>query len=78
MGARIIPTLLRRFSESHPRVEVVLSESQNESALLEMIERGELDLTFWTLPVALGPYETVELLTDPYVLVVPPGPPCPR
>ncbi|HEX2345417.1 MAG TPA: LysR family transcriptional regulator [Gaiellaceae bacterium] len=73
VGARIIPTLLRRFSESHPRVEVVLSESQSESALLEMIERGELDLTFWTLPVKAGPYETVELLTDPYVLVVPAG-----
>ena len=75
VGAKIIPALLRRFSESHPQVEVLLSESQNESELLEMIERGELDLTFWTLPVAPGPYETVELLTDPYVLVVPAGSP---
>lgn len=75
VGAKIIPTLLRRFSESHPQVEVLLSESQDESELLEMIERGELDLTFWTLPVAPGPYETVELLTDPYVLVVPAGSP---
>ena len=73
VGAKIIPTLLRRFSESHPQVEVVLRESQDESELLEMIERGELDLTFWTLPVAAGPYETVELLHDPYVLVVPAG-----
>ena len=75
VGARVIPTLLRRFSNLHPRVEVLLSESQNESALLQMIERGELDLTFWTLPVPSGPYETVELLTDPYVLVVPAGSP---
>lgn len=75
VGARIIPALLRRFSESHPGVEVVLRESQDESELLEMIERGELDLTFWTLPVPSGPYETVELLTDPYVLVVPAGSP---
>ena len=75
VGARIIPTLLRRFSGSHPDVEILLRESQDESELLEMIERGELDLTFWTLPVAPGPYETVELLTDPYVLVVPAGSP---
>lgn len=75
VGAKIIPRLLRGFSESHPQVEVLLSESQDESELLEMIERGELDLTFWTLPVAPGPYETVELLTDPYVLVVPAGSP---
>lgn len=75
VGARIIPTLLRRFSESHRQVEVVLSELPDESELLAMIERGELDLTFWTLPVAPGPYGTVELLTDPYVLVVPAGSP---
>ncbi|MGH3129169.1 MAG: LysR family transcriptional regulator [Gaiellaceae bacterium] len=71
VGAKIIPRLLRRFSESHPQVEVVLRESPDESELLEMIERGDLDVTFWTLPVTGGPYETVELLHDPYVLVVP-------
>ena len=75
VGAKIIPRLLRRFSESNPQVEIVLSESQTENELLEIIERGELDLTFWTLPVAPGPYDTVELLTDPYVLVVPAGSP---
>jgi DNA-binding transcriptional LysR family regulator len=75
VGAKVIPTLLRGFSQSHPNVEVVLSESQSENELLQMIERGELDLTFWTLPVAFGPYESVELLTDPYVLVVPAGSP---
>ncbi len=75
VGARILPTLLRRFSDTHPHVEVVLRESQDESELLEMIERGELDLTFWTLPVGAEPYESVELLRDPYVLVVPAGSP---
>jgi DNA-binding transcriptional LysR family regulator len=75
VGAKIIPTLLRRFGETHPGVEVVLRESQDESELLAMIERGDLDLTFWTLPVLGGPYETVELLRDPYVLVVPVGSP---
>jgi DNA-binding transcriptional LysR family regulator len=71
VGAKVIPRLLRRFSESHPLVEIVLRESPDEGELLEMIERGDLDLTFWTLPVESGPYESVELLRDPYVLVVP-------
>jgi DNA-binding transcriptional LysR family regulator len=75
VGTRVLPTLLRRFSESHPLVEVLLRESLDEKALLEMVERGELDLTFWALPVAAGPYESVELLRDPYVLVVPAGSP---
>ncbi len=75
VGAKVIPRLLRSFSESHAQVEVVLRESQDEGDLLEMVERGDLDLTFWTMPVLGGPYETVELLRDPYVLVVPVGSP---
>jgi DNA-binding transcriptional LysR family regulator len=75
VGTRVLPSLLRRFSEARPNVEIVLSESSDERELLELIERGELDLTFWTLPVAPGPYESVELLHDPYVLVVPVGSP---
>jgi DNA-binding transcriptional LysR family regulator len=71
VGTRILPTLLRRFSETHPDVEIVLRESVDESELLDLVERGELDLTFWTLPVPSGPYGGVELLRDPYVLVVP-------
>jgi DNA-binding transcriptional LysR family regulator len=73
VGAKVIPSLLRQFGESHPGVEVVLRESQAESELLALIERGELDVTFWTLPVTPGPYDVVELLRDPYVLVVPRG-----
>ena len=38
VGAKIIPRLLRTFSESHPQVEIVLRESQDESELLAMIE----------------------------------------
>ena len=62
VGTRILPTLLRRFSDAHPDVEVVLQESSDERELLDLVERGELDLTFWTLPVSAGPYESVELL----------------
>jgi DNA-binding transcriptional LysR family regulator len=75
VGTRVLPSLLRRFSEARPNVEIVLSESSDERELLELIERGELDLTFWTLPVSPGPYHSVELLHDPYVLVVPAGSP---
>jgi DNA-binding transcriptional LysR family regulator len=73
VGTRILPTLLGRFSETHPQVEVLLRESLHEEELLEMVERGELDVTFWALPVVGAIYESVELLTDPYVLVVPAG-----
>jgi DNA-binding transcriptional LysR family regulator len=75
VGARVLPTLLRCFSETHPQVEIVLLESPDEDELLELVERGELDVTFNTLPFGDGPFETIELLRDPYVLVVPTGSP---
>src|ERR687883_137024 len=37
----------------------------------KLVERGELDLTFSDLPLDEGPFDAVELLRDPYVLVVP-------
>jgi DNA-binding transcriptional LysR family regulator len=71
VGTRILPTLLRRFSETNPHVEITLRESLDESELMDMVRRGELDLTFWAVPVEPGPFEATELMTDPYVLVVP-------
>lgn len=75
VGARVLPLLVRRFSEAHPQVEISLHESADEDELLELVERGELDVTFNTLPLRGGPFDTVELLRDPYVLVVPAGSP---
>jgi DNA-binding transcriptional LysR family regulator len=69
-GARILPELMRRFGADWPDVDVHLSESDNDGDLLELVERGELDLTFTMLPLDEGPFEAVELLRDPYVLLV--------
>jgi DNA-binding transcriptional LysR family regulator len=71
VGQRILPEVMRRFFEGWPRVKVALTESSNDDDLLSLIERGELDLTFVDLPLLEGPFESVELLRDPYVLVVP-------
>jgi DNA-binding transcriptional LysR family regulator len=71
VGARLLPTLLREFTAQWPKVEVSLRESADDGELARLVERGELDLSFVTLPLGPGPYETLELLRDPYVLVVP-------
>jgi DNA-binding transcriptional LysR family regulator len=71
VGQRILPELMRRFIASWPKVEVTLTESADDRELLALVERGELDLTFSDLPLVEGPFESVELLRDPYVLVVP-------
>ena len=71
VGARVLPELLRRFLQDWPRVEIRLSESANDDELLSLVERGALDLTFAMLPLGEGPFDSVPLLHDPYVLVVP-------
>jgi DNA-binding transcriptional LysR family regulator len=70
VGAKILPTLLRRFRESWPHVEIRLTEEASDEGLLRLVERGELDLSFAMLPSLDGPFEAVELLRDPYVVLV--------
>lgn len=70
VGQRVLPELMRRFLASWPHVKVTLTESANDVELLELVERGDLDLTFADLPLVDGPFESVELMRDPYVLVV--------
>jgi DNA-binding transcriptional LysR family regulator len=70
VGARLLPDLLRRFVKLHPKVKVDLFEGRNDVELLRGLEFGETDLAFVDLPLADGPFESVELLRDPYVVVV--------
>jgi DNA-binding transcriptional LysR family regulator len=51
-------------------VEVELTESGNDAELLALLERADLDLSFTVLPLPEGPFDVVELMTDPYVLMV--------
>ena len=71
VGQRILPELMRRFLQAWPLVDVTLTESADDTELLGLVERGQLDLTFSDLPLVEGPFESVELMRDPYVLVVP-------
>ena len=75
VGARILPSVLQRFKNAWPGVEVVLDEGVCEE-LQPRVAAGELDMTFAALPpVVDGPFDTVELLRDPYVLMVRAGSP---
>jgi molybdate transport repressor ModE-like protein len=70
VGQRVLPELMRRYRGSWPQLKVTLTESANDEELLELVERGDLDLTFADLPLTEGPFDSVELMRDPYVLVV--------
>jgi molybdate transport repressor ModE-like protein len=70
IGARIVPELLRQYAEAMPEVEVQLVEDGWDDRLLDRLEAGDLDLTFAFPPLRDGPFNSVELLRDPYVLLV--------
>jgi molybdate transport repressor ModE-like protein len=70
VGARLLPSLVRRFRAQWPRVGVRVREESAASDLLRLLEHGELDLSFADLPLREGPFEWAELLQDPYVLLV--------
>jgi DNA-binding transcriptional LysR family regulator len=69
-GARLLPEVMRRYASAWPAVEVVLGEF-DDAEVEHALERGELDVGFVLLPVLEAPLETMELVHDPYVLVVP-------
>lgn len=71
VGARVLPDVMRRFSAEWPGVDVDLTESASDEELQRLVERGDLDLAFAMPPLLDGPFESLELLADPYVLLVP-------
>jgi len=75
VGARILPTLLAAFRAEWPKVDVRLVESADDRELLGLVERGDIDVSFCVFPLEGGPFDSVELMRDPYVLVVPAGSP---
>lgn len=75
VGARVLPAALGVFTAQWPGVEVGLVETASDSGLLDLVESGDLDLSFAAYPLSEGPFESVELLRDPYVLVVQAGSP---
>jgi DNA-binding transcriptional LysR family regulator len=72
VSIRVLPDAVRRLMSLRPGVEVRLQEAPYEDELLAMVERGSLDLTFALVPPD-GPFEHVELLRDPYVLLTQAG-----
>src|SRR4051794_26257187 len=78
VGARVLPRVMLEFAGAWPLVSIQLTESTDDSELLTLVERGELDLTFVMLPVDAGPFATRQLMEDPYVLLVRPDSPFAR
>ncbi len=83
VGSKLLPAIVQRFGRRWPGIEVELSEAPDQG-LVDLVELGRLDLTFGSLPLPEGPFDAVELVRDPWMLLaaagsraarIPPNPP---
>ena len=71
VSTRLLPQVLPSFAQTAPDISVVPVETRSDTALFEMVEVGDVDVAFCQLPLLDGPFEHVELIDDPFVLLVP-------
>jgi DNA-binding transcriptional LysR family regulator len=70
-----LPRIVPVFSQRWLQVRLVAHEAQTDADLFGPLERGELELAFCDLPCPAGPFESLELLSEPMVLLVQSGSP---
>jgi DNA-binding transcriptional LysR family regulator len=75
VGARVLPPIIREFTRAWPKVKLQIRESPDDQHLFGLLERAEIDLSFALLPPPEGPFQSLELLRDPYTLLVASGSP---
>lgn len=72
LGAKYVPQTVRRFGAAHP--EVRFTFTPNNSVELEgLLERGDLDLAFTTVPVTSAKLASARVTDQEMVLLVPTG-----
>jgi DNA-binding transcriptional LysR family regulator len=71
-GTYLLPDLLGRFKEQHPRLEIVLRIT-GQREIQEMVLRNELDIGVVGSKVTLPDLEVVPIARDELALVVPPA-----
>jgi DNA-binding transcriptional LysR family regulator len=75
VGAKALPAVIARFGQAWPGIDVRMTEVLSDDAGLAMVADGSVELAFGILPLPPGPFEGVELLRDPFVLVARPDMP---
>ena len=69
-GQAILPLVLPEFARSHPLVELSVAEGSSEE-LEEQLEHGTIDVLLGYAPFLLDTAETVELMQEHMMLLVP-------
>ncbi len=75
VGAKALPAVLGRFGQAWPGIRVNMTEVLSDDAGLGLIADGTVELAFGIFPLPPGPFEGIELLRDPFVVVARPDAP---
>ena len=67
---RIFPKIVPAFRKKYPDIHLNFRQLEN-SQIIEAMRRDELDLGFLCLPISSGEFESLELIKEPLVAVVP-------
>lgn len=71
IARRVLPAVLAELRDERPEDGVVPVEIADQADALDLVETGRLDMAFVDLPVPDGPLDAMELVVDPFVLLVP-------
>lgn len=70
IGSALLPQVLQRFRRRHPAVGIEFVQGGPDRRLQQLTDAGELDCTFTVSPIVHRSLTCVELMPDPFVLVV--------
>jgi DNA-binding transcriptional LysR family regulator len=75
VGAKALPAVIGRFGRAWPGISVRMTEVLSDDAGLSMVADGSVELAFGIFPLPPGPFQGLELLRDPFVVMARPDAP---
>jgi DNA-binding transcriptional LysR family regulator len=70
VATKLLPLALIDLRARAPEFKVTVEEVQSDRRLFARVGSGELDVAFGELPIEPGPFEYVEIVVDPCLLLV--------
>jgi DNA-binding transcriptional LysR family regulator len=75
-AANLLPQIVAQFRQAHPAIAVTITEYYDFSYVEDQVRDGKADIGLSALPTR-DDFETMELMQDPFWVLLPPGHPNP-
>lgn len=71
-STRLLPPTLSKYRQQWPHVSMELRQESPGVLLDDLVRSGQIDIAFADISLATEPFEAVELILDPYVVMMAP------